>query len=214
MNITLSGLRELNHLDDAELIARTQNGDTEAFTPIVHRYRERIYKLIYRWVHHHETAEDLCQEVFLKAWRALPKFKGRSLIYSWLHQIAVNCSKDFIRKQNRRIVFACETLPDNADDVLQMTQRQSGPEEILETEELRDIINESVRQLPPGQRRVFYLYYRDELRIKDIASRLNRSENTIKTHLRQARQKLQQKLQPYLRDGTMDTDGTATIPCL
>ena len=127
MKRTLTGREELNFLDEAELIIRIQNGDTEAFTPIVHRYREKIYRLIYRWVHHHETAEDLCQEVFLKAWRALPKFRGGSLIYSWLYQIAINCSKDFIRKQNRQIVFACETLPDNADDVLQMTQRQSGP---------------------------------------------------------------------------------------
>ena len=57
MNGTLTGHQELNYLDETELITRTQNGDTEAFTPIVHRYRERIYKLIYRWVHHHETAK-------------------------------------------------------------------------------------------------------------------------------------------------------------
>ena len=75
MKRTLTGHEELNSLDEAELITRIQNGDTEAFTPIVHRYREKIYRLIYRWVHHHETAEDLCQEVFLKAWRALPKFR-------------------------------------------------------------------------------------------------------------------------------------------
>lgn len=208
MNIALTGREELNHLDEVELIARTQEGDTEAFTPIVHRYRQRIYRLIYRQVHDHETAEDLCQEVFLKAWQALPTFKRASRFYSWLHQIAVNCSIDFIRKQNRRIVFAYETLPDNPDDVLQMTQTQSGPDEILETEELRDILRESVRQLSSCQRRVFYLYYRDELLIKEIASRLNKSENTIKAHLYNARQKLQQLLQPYLRDGTI-SDGAA-----
>ena len=200
MNRTLTGREGLNSLDEAELITRTQNGDTEAFTPIVHRYRQRIYKLIYRWVRHHETAEDLCQEVFLKAWQALPRFRGGSLIYSWLHRIAVNCSKDYLRKQKRQFVFACEELPDNADDVLQMTQMQPGPEEILEKEELRGIISECVRQLPSRQRRVFYLYYRDGLLIKEIASCLNTSENTIKSHLYHARQKLQHMLRPYLQD--------------
>ena len=200
MNATLKGREKCSYLDEAELITRTQNGDTEAFTPIVHKYRERIYKLIYRWVHHHETAEDLCQEVFLKAWQALPRFDGRSLIYSWLYRIAVNCSKDYLRKQKRQFVFACEELPDNADDVLQMTRMQPGPDEILEKKEFRSIISECVRQLPSRQRRVFYLYYRDGLLIKEIASCLNTSENTIKSHLYQARQKLQHMLRPYLQD--------------
>lgn len=199
-NGTLTGPWALNYLDEVELITRTQNGDTEAFTPIVHRYRERIYKLIYRWVRHHETAEDLCQEVFLKAWQALPRFKGESLIYSWLYRIAVNCSKDFIRKQKSQFIFACDELPYNADDVLQMVQTQSGPDEILETEELRGLISECIRQLPSYQRHIFCLFYRDGLPIKEIALRLNKADGTIKTHLRNARQKLQKRLRPYVRN--------------
>ena len=200
MNTALTGREGLNCLDEAELITRVQKGDTEAFTPIVHRYQERIYKLIYRWVRHHETAEDLCQEVFLKAWQALPRFRGGALIYSWLYRIAVNCSKDFLRSQHRQIAFACEALPDNPDDVLKMTRMQPGPEEILEKEELRGIISECVRQLPFHQRHVFCLHYRDGLLIKEIASRLNKSESTIKSHLYHARQKLQHMLRPYLQD--------------
>lgn len=204
MNATLTGRKKFNYLDETELIARVQNGDTEAFTPIVHRYRERIYKLIYRWVRHHETAEDLCQEVFLKAWQALPRFKGGSVIYSWLYRIAVNCCKDYLRKQKRQFVFACEELPDNADDVLQMTQKQPGPDEIFEKKELRGIISDGVRQLPWCQRRVFYLHYRDGLLIKEIALHLNKSESTIKSHLYHARQKLQHMLRPYLRNESLE----------
>lgn len=200
MNATLKGHEDFNSLNEAELITRIQKGDTEAFTPIVLMYQERIYKLIYRWVRHHEAAEDLCQEVFLKAWQALPRFKGGSLIYSWLYRIAVNCCKDYLRKQKRQFVFACEELPDNADDVLQMTQMQPGPHEILEKKELRGIINQCVRQLPFHQRHVFYLHYRDGLLIKEIASHVNKSESTIKSHLYHARQKLQHMLQPYLQD--------------
>lgn len=82
MNATLKGYEEFNSLNEAELITRTQKGDTEAFTPIVLMYQERIYKPIYRWIRHHEAAKNLCQEVFLKAWQALPRFRGDSLIYS------------------------------------------------------------------------------------------------------------------------------------
>lgn len=204
MSTTLTKREKLRSFDETELITRTQNGDTEAFTPIVNRYRERIYKLIYQWVHHHETAEDLCQEVFLKAWQALPRFKGGSLIYSWLYRIAVNCSKDFLRSQHRQIAFACEELTDNADDVLQMTRRQPGPDEILEKKELKSIISECVHQLSSAQCRVFYLYYRDGLPIKKIASRLGKSEGTIKAHLYHARHKLQHMLRPYLRNESLE----------
>lgn len=200
MKRTLTEPWELNYLDEVELIARTQNGDTEAFTPIVHRYRERIYKLIYQWVGHHETAEDLCQEVFLKAWQALPKFKSGSVFYGWLYRIAVNCSRDFIHKQNGQFAYTSEALPDDLDSLPQTTQTQPAPDEIYETKKLRSIISECIRQLPSYQRHIFCLYYRDGLPIKEIASRLNKAERIIKTHLRHARQKLQHQLRPYVRN--------------
>ena len=103
-------------LGDTELIQRTQNGDTQAFNPIVCRYQQRIYNLIYKQVRHPETAEDLCQEVFLKAWLALPNFRGNATFYSWLHRIAINCSLDFLRRQKREIVFGVAELPDTVED--------------------------------------------------------------------------------------------------
>ena len=204
MERALAVHKGLNSLDDSELIARAQDGDTEAFNPIVRRYRERIYNLIYGRVHHHETAEDLCQEVFLKAWQALPQFKGESVFYSWICRIAINCSIDFFRRQKSEIVFACEELPHNADSTLQMTQMQSSPAEILEQEEFRRILHDGIRRLSSRQRRAFRLHYLDELSVKEIASRLDRSENTVKTHLYHARQKLQHLLRPYLKDGAFE----------
>ena len=204
MERALTAHEELNYLDDSELITRAQNGDTEAFNPIVRRYRKKIYDLIYGRVHHHETAEDLCQEVFLKAWQALPNFKRKSVFYSWLYQIAINCSIDFFRRQKREIVFACEELPHDADSILQMTQTQSSPAEILEKEEFKRILHDGIRRLPSRQRHTFRLHYLDELPIKEIASRLDKSENTVKTHLYHARQKLQHLLRPYLKDGSAE----------
>ena len=105
---TLTIHEESNHLNEAELIARTQNGDTEAFNPIVRRYQQRIYDLIYKRVGHHETAEDICQEVFLKAWQALPNYKRNTVFYSWLYQIAVNCSIDYLCKEGKEIILTSD----------------------------------------------------------------------------------------------------------
>ena len=140
---------EPNALDETEFITRTQKGDTEAFNPIVRRYQRRIYDMIYKRVRHPETAEDLCQGVFLKAWQALPNFRGGTAFYSWLHRIAINCSIDFLRKQKREIVFGFVELSEPAGDTLQMDWTQSSPDEILENEEFSRLLSERVRRLPP-----------------------------------------------------------------
>lgn len=191
---------ELNHFDEQELVTLVQNGNTEAFNPLVRKYQQKIYNLIYQRVGDRETAKDLCQEVFLKAWQALPSFKKQSAFYTWLYQIAVNCSIDFIRKRNKQILFACEELPRDGEDVLPMLQLQPSPCQILEKEELGHIIRKAVHQLPSGQRRAFRLRYFHELPIKKIASRLDKSESTIKTSLHHARQRLRDMLGPYLQN--------------
>ena len=204
MNNALNTHEKYKLHDEQELITRTQNGDAEAFNPLVRKYQQKIYNLIYRKVRDQEAAKDLCQEVFLKAWQALPKFKRQSAFYTWLYQIAVNCSIDFLRQQNRQIVFACEELPQNADDILPMLQMHPSPYQILEEKELGHIIRTAVGHLPPGQRRVFRLRYFHDLPIKTIASRMNKSEGTIKTHLYHARRRLQIILLPYLQNEPLE----------
>ena len=200
MQNTLTTHTELSRLDETELITRTQNGDAEAFNPIVSKYQQKIYNLIYQRVRDREMAEDICQEVFLKAWQALPNFRGQSAFYSWLYRIAINCSIDFLRKQDKRFVLSWEELPQHADETLKASLRQPSISQILEKKEFRNIVGKAVRQLPTGQRDVFYLRYGEELRIKDIATRLNKSEGTIKTHLHHARRKLRDMLRPYLQN--------------
>lgn len=191
---------ELSLYDEKRLIMRTQKGETDAFNPIVSKYRQKIYNLIYQRVGNCETAEDLCQEVFLKAWQALPNFKGQSAFYSWLYKIAINCSIDFLRRQNKQSVLSWEEFSQNSDNILEVTQEHFLISQILEKKEFRNIVGKAVRQLPTNQRQVFYLRYGKELRIKDIASRLNKSEGTIKTHLYHAHHKLRDMLRPYLQN--------------
>ena len=200
MRSALTTHTELNDFDEAELVKRAQNGDTEAFNPLVYKYQQKIYNLIYRKVRDRETAKDLCQEVFLKAWQALPNFKGQCVFYSWLYQIAVNRSIDFLRKRNRQHIVGFEELPQNADDTLQMAEVQPSPCTLLERKELEHIIRKATRQLPLIQRSAFYLRHWEGLPIKEIASRLGKSESTVKTYLHHARRKLQTLLLPYLQN--------------
>ena len=198
---------ELEQIDEQALVSQFQNGDTEAFNPLVLKYQKKIYSLMYQRVRDQETAKDLCQEVFLKAFKALPNFKGGSAFYSWIYRIAINCSIDFQRQRNRGKVLAFEELPIEADDMLKMADSHPSPEKLFEEKELGLIIRKAVKKLPPGQRRVFNLRHRRELAIKDIAALLNRSEGTIKAHLHHAHRQLQGMLLPYLRNEPLEWNG-------
>ena len=200
MESILTTHTELSILDEKELIILTQKGNKDAFNPIVNKYQQKIYNLIYQRVRDHETTEDICQEVFLKAWKALPNFKGQSAFYSWLYKIAINCCIDFLRKKNKRPILSWEQLPTSSDEILQASQKQPSINQILEKKEFKNVISEAVSKLPTCQRRVFHLRYGEELRIKDIASLLNKSEGTIKTHLHHAHRKLRDMLRPYLQN--------------
>ena len=195
---------ELEQIDEDELVNRFQNGDIEAFNPLVLKYEKKIYNLIYQQIRDRETAKDISQEVFLKAFKALPNFKGGSAFYSWIYRIAINSSIDFQRQRNRSRVLTFEELPPDADDVLRMSDSHPSPEKLLEEKELGKVIRKAVRELPPGQRRVFNLRHRRELAIKEIAVLLNRSEGTIKAHLHHAHRRLQGMLLPYLRNEPLE----------
>ena len=195
---------ELSGSNESELVKQFQDGDIEAFNPLILKYQQRIYNLIYLRVHDQETAKDLCQDVFLKAFKALSNFKGKCTFYSWIYRIAENCTIDFLRKQKHRMVFPLEELSTHTENTLQMTDMYPSPCQILEDEELGYIIRKAVNRLPSHQQLVFNLRYRKELSIKEIALRLNCTEGTIKRHLYNARQKLQSMLLPYLRDQQLE----------
>ena len=152
---------ELEHIDEDELVNRFQNGDIEAFNPLVLKYQKKIYNLIYQQIRDREMAKDISQEVFLKAFKALPNFKGGSAFYSWLYRIAINSSIDFQRRRNRNKVLTFEELPPDADEVLRMSDSHPSPDKLLEEKELGEVIRKAVRKLPPGQRRVFNLRHRE-----------------------------------------------------
>lgn len=196
---------ELELIDEDELISRFQNGDTTAFNTLVLKYQNRIAKLIYRHIHDAETTKDLCQEVFLKAYLSLPKFKGESAFYSWLYRIATNSCIDYIRQQNRRKTVGFDDLPDGPEEYL-LVSKLPSPSHMIEMEELGDIIDKAVNQLPPKQQRVFRLRYEKKLQIKEVAVLIKRSEGTVKTHLHHAHRRLRELLRPYIENRPLEWD--------
>lgn len=183
-------------INEKHLIKRTQRGDIEAFNPLVRKYDSKIYTYIFGRIKSAETAKDLTQETWLKAFRAIHTFRGDSPFASWVYRIAENICIDFFRKQrNAHAVDPLHTI-----DERRLVDTHPAPCQDFERQELRAHLQAAIQHLTPIRKQVFRLYYEEGLPIKAIAARLKRSEGTIKSHLRNARLYLQERLSPYLKN--------------
>ena len=184
------------HFDERYFIERTQHGDTEAFTPLVITYQSRLYTHILGRIKDAETAKDLTQETWIKAFRAINTFRADASFYSWLYRIAENVCIDYYRRQ--KVARIIEPIHDI--DERRIIDTHPCPSHNIERQELRHHLQEAVACLTPTRKRVFLLYYVHEMPIKIIAKQIGRSEGTIKTHLRNARLQLRECLTPYLKN--------------
>ena len=180
-------------LDETDHIRRAQQGDSEAFSPLVVKYHDRLLRHITRRVKDPNLAKDLTQETWLRAYRGLQSFRAESAFSSWLYRIAENVCIDSFRKQKTQHVIDPLHLIDDG----RITETDACPSQAVLRQELRETLKNALNCLTTLRREVFVLYYHHELPIKVIAHRLNRSEGTIKTHLRNARLQLQEVLKSY-----------------
>lgn len=183
-------------LDEKQLIKRTQNGDSEAFNPIVVKYQPRIYTHILGRIKNRETAKDLTQETWLKAFRGIHTFRCDSALSSWLYRIAENVCIDFFRKQKTEH----DVVPLHTINERRIIDTYPDPSQNMETQEHKRVLRTAIQQLPPMRKKVFLLRYVQELPIKKIAILINRSEGTVKTHLSKAHHQLRDLLTPYLKN--------------
>ena len=185
--------------DDTQLVKWFQRGETSVFNELMIRYQEPIYGLVYRYVHNHEDALDVTQDVFLKAYQGLGNFKKASQFYTWLYRITVNVCIDFKRRRTTR-QFILETAEFDDALTIDLTDANSGgPSRAVLNEELLKQVDQAMKQLSPMQHQIFVLRHYEGLALKAIARKLNRQVGTIKAHLFFARKKLQDQLYPYLR---------------
>jgi RNA polymerase sigma-70 factor (ECF subfamily) len=185
---------------DRFLVERVQSGDFSAFGELVQKYQKRIYELVYSFTHHPEDASDLCQEIFLKAFKALRKFESKSTFYTWLYRIARNACIDYTRRRTGRtdVPFVEEFPPDGS----QCHPRYSEDLAVrrLEQIELGDEIKKAIEQLSPRQKQVFILRHYEGLALREIADILQLRIGSVKAHLFSATRKLRELLTPYLEE--------------
>src|SRR5262245_27217109 len=169
---------------DEELVARAQGGDVDSFNQLILRWERPIYALAYRVIGREEDARDVSQEAFLRAYRALPGFKGQAKFSSWLYRIALNLCRDWIRKQRRAPV---QQMPEGVDPVEAAGER--GPtesiEELVARKELSDVVGEAMRLLPEEQRTAISLKEYHGMTFQEIADLQGCPLSTVKTRLYQ-----------------------------
>ncbi len=173
---------------EAALVARAQAGDSLAFEELVRRYRNDVFALAYHFVRSREEAWDLSQEVFIKAHRALGRFRGDSSFKTWLLRITANQSKDYLKKR-RLDTVALEDAPQGLD-----VARGSGPRAQLEAQELGQAILSALNALSPKHRVAFTLREFEGLSYEEMAQVMECNVGTVMSRLHHARRKLQDKL--------------------
>lgn len=189
-------------IDERELIQRAQSGDGTAFRSIVEHYQRRVYFLAYDLTGNQHDAEDLAQEVFVKAYRALDTFRGEARLSSWLYRITLNSClnkrrKKAVTQMNLVDDFSAET---SRDDPFSAAGFAENPERAAESRLMQNHIESAITKLAPKERAVFVLRHYQDLPLKEIARVLNVAEGTVKSLLFRAVRRLQKELAFYRQD--------------
>lgn len=184
---------------DRELVARVQQGDKGAFDVLVQRYQYKIIKLISRYVHDSNEALDIAQEAFLKAYRALPGFRGDSAFYTWLYRIAINTAKNHLVAQGRR--------PPGSDIDAQEAEQYDGqsslkeyetPERLLLKDEIEATVYRAIEELPEDLRTAITLREFEGMSYEEIAQTMGCPIGTVRSRIFRAREAIDKKLRPLL----------------
>lgn len=184
-------------MDDRELVRLACAGNVEAFGELVSRYQNKVFHLAFGFTRDQATADDLAQEIFLKAYLALPGFKGKAEFSTWLYRLAINHIKDYLRKMKKR--FQREERLEEAKVSLMAEEGESKEEEEELMEKRRLLIAKVMATLPEKYRIILTLRDVEGLAYEEIASLLGMSIGTVDSRLHRARKLLREKMEPYLR---------------
>jgi RNA polymerase sigma-70 factor (ECF subfamily) len=185
--------------NDQQLVQRVQKGDRSAFDLLVLKYQHRVLKLVGRFVSNPAEAEDVAQDAFLKAYRALPSFRGESAFYTWLYRIAINTAKNSLVATRRRPVDFDLDLqdPDQFDRHAKLKEIDT-PERVLLTEEIRQVVQGAMEQLPEDLRTAIVLRELDGLSYEEIAEAMDCPVGTVRSRIFRAREAIDKRLKPLL----------------
>ncbi|MFH0350700.1 MAG: RNA polymerase sigma factor RpoE [Chromatiales bacterium] len=184
---------------DAQLVKRVQKGDKKAFDLLVLKYQQRIIKLVSRYVRDPTDALDVAQDAFLKAYRALPNFRGDSAFYTWLYRIAINTAKNYLVTQSRRPMESENFRGEGEQVELEsMLKDLATPESLLITDEIKETIAEAIDQLPDDLRTAINLREVEGLSYEEIADVMTCPIGTVRSRIFRAREAIDHRLKALL----------------
>jgi RNA polymerase sigma-70 factor, ECF subfamily len=184
---------------DQQLVERVQAGDKSAFDLLVRKYQHRVLKLVGRFVSDAAEAEDVAQEAFLKAYRALASFRGDSAFYTWLYRIAINTAKNALVSNRRRPVdFDLDLQDPEQFDRHARLKEGDTPEGVLLTEEIRQVVERAMEQLPEDLRTAIILRELEGMSYEEIAEAMDCPVGTVRSRIFRAREAIDRKLKPLL----------------
>ncbi|MEG3114728.1 RNA polymerase sigma factor RpoE [Salinicola sp. 4072] len=195
------GVRET----DQQLVERAQKGDTRAFDLLVKKYQHKILGLISRYVQDHSEVQDVAQEAFIKAYRALGSFRAESAFYTWMYRIAINTAKNYLVSRGRRPPGSDLDISDA--EIVDQSGRLSdieSPEAAIARDQLEAAVFEAIEQLPDDLRTAITLREFDGLSYEDIATIMECPVGTVRSRIFRAREAVDKHIEPLLEHGGRD----------
>jgi RNA polymerase sigma-70 factor (ECF subfamily) len=188
---------------DRALVERVQAGDQQAYGLLVVKYQRKLLRLVSRLVRDPAEAEDVAQEAFIKAYRALPSFRGESAFYTWLYRIGVNTAKNWLIANRRRAPTTTEM--DNAEaesyGESDLLRDVDTPERVLMSKQIANTVNQAMAELPEELRTAVTLREIEGLSYEEIAQVMDCPIGTVRSRIFRARESIAQKLRPLLDTG-------------
>jgi RNA polymerase sigma-70 factor (ECF subfamily) len=185
---------------DQQLVERAQRGDKKAFELLVGKYQRKLARLLSRFIRDAAEVEDVTQEAFIKAYRALPTFRGDSAFYTWLYRIGINTAKNYLVAMGRRAPTTTEIDSEEAEGYEGSDQLHdlNTPENEMATRQIADTVNQTLSELPEELRTAITLREIEGLSYEDIASIMNCPIGTVRSRIFRAREAIAAKLRPML----------------
>lgn len=186
---------------DQQLVERVQKGDKKAFDLLVMKYQQRIVNLVSRFVRNPADALDVTQDAFIKAYRALPGFRGDSAFYTWMYRIAVNTAKNYLAVQSRRPLDAEQDISEieqfEGDNAL---KEYATPEHMLLRDEIQETVINAIEDLPEDLKIAITLREVEGLSYEDIATAMDCPIGTVRSRIFRAREAIDKQLKPLLNE--------------
>jgi len=185
---------------DRQLVARAQRGDKQAFELLVEKYQRKLARLLSRFIRDPAEVEDVTQEAFIKAYRALPAFRGDSAFYTWLYRIGINTAKNYLMAMGRRAPTSTEVEAEEAEGFEEGEQLRdiNTPESLLLSNEIAQTVNATIEGLPEELRTAIQMREIEGMSYEDIAKAMDCPIGTVRSRIFRAREAIAEQLRPLL----------------